>query len=283
MTAKPARCGIASQWILEEPQMSSSPSLRILLDFAIDAAWQAGRITLGYFQREITVERKSDQTPVTAADRAAEAHLRDLIGRAWSGHGIVGEEFGPQRGSSRYRWILDPIDGTKSFLCGVPLYSTLIALVEEDMPVLGVINLPALGEMIYASRGGGCYWNGRAARVSEVSSLQDAVLLGTDLDTFAHFGKAEAWRRLASATHLQRTWGDAWGYTRVATGRAEIMVDPSMSVWDCGPLQVILEEAGGTFTDWAGEPTILGADGIATNGLLLEDVMQLVRGAPRSG
>jgi histidinol-phosphatase len=262
--------------------MSSSPSMRTLLDFAVDAAWQAGRITLGYFQREIAVERKGDLTPVTAADRAAEAHLRDLIGRAWPDHGIIGEEFGRQRGSSRYRWILDPIDGTKSFLCGVPLYATLVALVEEDTPVLGVVNVPALGEMVYASRGRGCDGNGRAARVSEVSSLQDAVLLGTDLDTFARHGKAEAWRRLVSATYLQRTWGDAYGYVLVATGRAEIMVDPIMSVWDCGPLQVILEEAGGSFTDWEGEPTIFGTDSIATNGLLLEDVMRLVRGVPGS-
>jgi histidinol phosphatase-like enzyme (inositol monophosphatase family) len=252
-----------------------------LLDFAIDAAWQAGRITLGYFQREVTVERKGDQTPVTAADREAESHIRDLIGRFWPDHGILGEEFGEVRGSSPYRWILDPIDGTKSFVCGVPLYSTLVALLENDSPIVGVVNAPALGEMVYASRGSGCYWNGRAAHVSEISSLQDAVLLGTDLDTFARYGKADAWRRLVSATYLQRTWGDAYGYTLVATGRAEIMVDPIMSVWDCGPLQVILAEAGGTFTDWEGNPTIFGDNSIATNGVLFGDVMQLVRGESR--
>jgi histidinol phosphatase-like enzyme (inositol monophosphatase family) len=260
--------------------MTSSPSLRILLDFAVDAAWQAGRITLGYFQREVVVERKGDQTPVTAADREAEAHIRDLIGRYWPDHGILGEEFGQVRGSSPYRWILDPIDGTKSFVCGVPLYSTLVALLENDSPVVGVINVPALDEIVYASRGGGCHWNGRVSHVSEISSLQDAVLLGTDLDTFARYGKADAWRRLVSATYLQRTWGDAYGYTLVATGRAEIMVDPIMSVWDCGPLQVILEEAGGTFTDWEGNPTIFGENSIATNGALFGDVMQLVRAKP---
>lgn len=260
--------------------MSSAAPLRTLLDFAIDAAWQAGRITLGYFQRQVAVERKGDQTPVTVADREAESHIRDLIGRYWPDHGILGEEFGHQCGSSPYRWILDPIDGTKSFLCGVPLYATLIALVENDSPILGVANLPALGELVYASRGGGCFWNGRPARVSEVSSLQDAVLLASSLDASARYGKAEAWRRLVSATYLQRTWGDAYGYTLVATGRAEVMVDPIMSVWDCGPLAVILEEAGGTLTDWDGEPTIWGESSIATNGALYEDVMQLVRGAP---
>jgi histidinol phosphatase-like enzyme (inositol monophosphatase family) len=258
----------------------SSPSLQTLLDFAIDAAWQAGRVTLGYFQRELAIERKGDQTPVTAADREAERLIRDLIARYWPDHGIVGEEFGHHPGTSSWRWILDPIDGTKSFVCGVPLYSTLIALVKDEAPVLGVVNLPALGEMVYASRGGGCFWNGRSAHVSEVGSLQDAVLLATDLDFFGRHAKAEAWDRLVSATYVKRTWGDAYGYTLVATGRAEIMVDPIMSVWDCGPLQVILEEAGGTFTDWEGNPTILGDDSIATNGVLYEDVMRLVRGAP---
>jgi histidinol-phosphatase len=257
-----------------------SPPLRTLLDFAIDVAWQAGRITLGYFQREVAVERKSDKTPVTTADRAAEIHIRDLINRTWPDHGIVGEEFGLQRGSSPYRWLVDPIDGTKSFVCGVPLYATLIALVQDDAPILGVVNLPALGEMVYASRGGGCYWNGRSARVSKVSSLQDAVLLVTDFEAVGRCRDAEGWRRLVGATYLQRTWGDAYGYTLVATGRAEIMVDPIMSVWDCGPLAAIMEEAGGTFTNWEGTPTIFGENSLATNGMLYGDVMQLLRGVP---
>ncbi|MCS7220284.1 MAG: histidinol-phosphatase [Anaerolineae bacterium] len=253
------------------------PSLRSLLEFALDATWQAGRITLGYFQTGVAAERKADNTPITIADRQAEQKLRELIGRYWPDHGIIGEEFGHQAGSSGLTWILDPIDGTKSFVHGVPLYANLIALTDGEATLLGVAHFPALGETVYAARGEGCYWNGRRARVSNVSRLEDATLLTSDLNSFAPHGKTEAWQRLVDATYIQRTWGDAYGYALVATGRAEIMVDPAMEIWDCGPLQVILEEAGGTFTDWQGTPTIHAREAIATNGVLFEAVMQLVR------
>ncbi len=253
-----------------------TPTLRSLLEFALDAAWQAGRITLGYFQAGITAERKADNTPITIADRQAEQKLRELISRYWPDHGIIGEEFGRQAGSSGLTWILDPIDGTKSFVHGVPLYANLIALADGEAPLLGVAHFPALGETVYAARGEGCYWNGRRARVSSVNRLEDATLLTSDLNSFALHGKAEAWQRLVDATYIQRTWGDAYGYALVATGRAEIMVDPVMEIWDCGPLQVILEEAGGTFTDWRGMPTIHAREAIATNGALFEAVMRLV-------
>ncbi|HEY65751.1 MAG TPA: histidinol-phosphatase [Caldilineae bacterium] len=255
-----------------------TPPLRSLLEFALDAAWQAGRITLGYFQTSVATERKADNTPVTIADRQAEQKLRELIERYWPDHGIIGEEFGSRESPSGLTWIIDPIDGTKSFVHGVPLYAVLIALIDSQTPLLGVIHFPALGETVYAARGEGCYWDGRRARVSTVSDLKDATLLASELDTFASHGKAEAWQRLIDATYIQRTWGDAYGYALVATGRAEIMVDPAMEVWDCGPLQVILEEAGGTFTDWNGVPTIYGREAIATNGVLFDQVMALVRG-----
>ncbi len=261
----------------------SIPSLRSLLEFALDAAWQAGRITLGYFQTGVAAERKADNTPVTLADRQAEQKLRELIGRYWPDHGITGEEFGRQAGSSGLTWILDPIDGTKSFVHGVPLYANLIALTDGEAPLLGVAHFPALGETVYAARGEGCYWNGRRACVSTVNRLEDATLLTSDLNSFAPHGKAEAWQRLVDATYIQRTWGDAYGYALVATGRAEIMVDPVMEVWDCGPLQVILEEAGGTFTDWQGTPTIHAREAIATNGALFEAVMQLIRVTSNEG
>ncbi len=254
-----------------------TPPLRSLLEFALDAAWEAGRVTLGYFQTGVAIERKADDTPVTAADRQAEQKLRELIARYWPDHGIVGEEFGSRESPSGLTWILDPIDGTKSFVHGVPLYAVLIALTDGQAPLLGVAHFPALGETVYAARGEGCYWNGRRARVSTVRELKDAALLASDLNSFAAYGKAEAWQRLVDATYLQRTWGDAYGYALVATGRAEIMVDPAMEIWDAGPLQVILEEAGGTFTDWQGTPTIYGGEAIATNGHLFEPVMELIR------
>jgi histidinol phosphatase-like enzyme (inositol monophosphatase family) len=259
--------------------MSTLP-LRSLLDFALDAAWQAGRITLGYFQAGVAAERKADNSPVTIADRLAEQKLRELIGRYWPDHGIIGEELGHQRDVPTPTWILDPIDGTKSFVQGVPLYAILVALADGDSSLMGVVHFPALGETIYAARGEGCYWNGRRAHVSAVQELKDAVLLASELNTFVTYGRAEAWQRLMDATYVQRTWGDAYGYALVATGRAEIMVDPITEVWDCGPLPVILEEAGGTFTDWQGKRTIYGRESIATNGALFEQVMRTIHPSP---
>ena len=258
---------------------NASPTLDALLAFALDAAWQAGRVTLGHYQTGLAAERKADNSPVTLADRQAEQKLRDLITTAWPDHALIGEEYGhqPGRSDSGYTWIIDPIDGTKSFISGVPFYAVLLALVKDEQPLLGVMNFPALNEMVYARRGGGCFWNGRPARVSAVSRLADAVLLASDLDTFACFNRQDAFQRLIDATYFQRTWGDAYGYALVATGRAEIMLDPVMAVWDCGPLQVILEEAGGTFTDWRGTPSIFGGEALATNGALFESVMELIQ------
>jgi histidinol phosphatase-like enzyme (inositol monophosphatase family) len=244
--------------------------LRPLLDFALDATWQAGRITLGYFQTGVAVERKSDNTPVTIADRSAEERLRQLIGARFPDHGIVGEEFGEQPGTSGVSWIIDPIDGTKSFTSGVPLYGCLLALVEGERVLVGVAHFPALNETIYAARGLGCFWNGRRARVSTVSSLADSVLLMSDVKGYGE--KAAAWQQLIDSTYIQRTWGDSYGYLLVATGRAEIMLDAKMAVWDCAPFGVILEEAGGTFTDWKGTPTIYGGESVATNGALFDQV-----------
>ena len=257
----------------------TTPTLDALLAFALDAAWQAGRVTLGHYQTGLAAERKADNSPVTLADRQAEQKLRDLITTAWPDHALIGEEYGhqPGRSDSGYTWIIDPIDGTKSFISGVPFYAVLLALVKDEQPLLGVMNFPALNEMVYARRGGGCFWNGRPARVSAVSRLTDAVLLASDLDTFARFNRQDAFQRLIDATYFQRTWGDAYGYALVATGRAEIMLDPVMAVWDCGPLQVILEEAGGTFTDWRGTPSIFGGEALATNGALFESVMELIQ------
>jgi histidinol-phosphatase len=144
-------------------------------------------------------------------------------------------------------------------------------------PLSALPTFPALNETVYASQGGGCFWNGRRSHVSTVSVMKGAVLLASELENFEPKGKTGAWERLKKATYFQRTWGDAYGYALVATGRAEIMLDPSVKVWDCGPLQVILEEAGGTFTDWKGTPTINAGESIATNGLLFDQVMELVK------
>lgn len=246
------------------------------LTFALDAAWQAGRISLGYFQTSIDVERKSDATPVTRADREAEQRIRGLIERFWPDHGIIGEEYGEQKPESDYTWIIDPIDGTKSFISGVPLYACLIALVHRGEPIVGVAHFPALNETIYARRSGGAYWNGRRIRVSAVSLLKDAALMGSEV---VFGGKEQAgWERLSAATRIQRTWGDAYGYALVATGRADLMLDPRMHIWDNAPFGVILPEAGGTFSDWRGRFTIEAQQTIATNGLLRSQALALLAG-----
>ncbi len=245
-----------------------------LLAFALDVAWQAGRVTLGYFQTRFDVEKKSDNTPLTIADKQAEQTMRRLIQDRFPDHGIVGEEFGNTETDSPYRWILDPIDGTKSFVSGVPLYANLVALMDGAKALIGIINLPALNETIYAVRGGGCFWNGRSAHVSQVSDMKEAVVLTSGLHYFKE--KQAAWDRLIKASYIQRTWGDAYGYALVATGRADVMVDPAMYLWDSAPLQVILEEAGGTFTDWQGSPTIYNEESIGTNGRLFEQVMKII-------
>ncbi len=253
--------------------------VRTLLEFALDAAWQAGRITLGYFQANVQVERKADSSPVTVADRESERKLRELIGRYWPEHGIIGEEYGQAGNAADYTWIIDPIDGTKSFIQGVPLYGVLIGLTKGQAPVVGVAHFPALNETVYAARGEGCHWNGRRVHVSTVSEISRAVLIGSEVIIAGNPAKSEAWQRLAHAVYIRRTWGDAYGYALVATGRAEIMVDAAMHVWDCAPFATILEEAGGTFTDWAGTPTIYGPDSFATNGLLFDQVMALIKGS----
>jgi histidinol phosphatase-like enzyme (inositol monophosphatase family) len=254
-----------------------TPSNDSLLDFALDAVWQAGRITLGHFQTEVATERKSDNTAVTVADRLAEEKLRQLIQERWPDHGLIGEEYGNINPDAKFKWIIDPIDGTNSFICGVPLYSTLLAILDGDQALVGIAHFPALNETIYAVRGGGCFWNGRRVQTSSIDRMENAILLISGLDHFVDDGQREAWQRLVAATHAQRTWGDAYGYALVATGRAEIMVDPAMHLWDCAPLQVIMEEAGGTFTDWKGNSTIHAGESISTNGALYDQVMAMLK------
>jgi histidinol phosphatase-like enzyme (inositol monophosphatase family) len=236
-------------------------------------------LTLAHFQTGVAVEHKADESPVTVADRGAETLLRRLIESRFPGHAIVGEEFGESERDSTYRWIIDPIDGTQSFIRGVPLYGVLIGLEIAGEVVAGVAHFPGLGEMVAAARGEGCRWNGRQAHVSDVSRLDQALLVYTDGAGFAGHGRAEAWARLRQATRTQRGWGDCYGHCLVATGRAEVMLDPIMSAWDCAALLPILQEAGGTFTDWNGKATIYSQEAVSTNAALFDQVMEVVRKA----
>jgi histidinol-phosphatase len=253
-------------------------TLREVLDFAVESAQLAGAFTLGYFNASPPVELKADRTPVTAADRGAEERLRQRIERAFPTHGIVGEEFGEKAGTAPARWILDPIDGTYSFICGVPLYAVLIGFEWEGEAVAGVIHLPALQETVYAARGLGCRWNGRPARVSDVREISEARLVFASAKFARKHGKGAEFERLLTACGNDRGFCDAYGYALVATGRAEIAVDPVMALWDTAALFPVITEAGGTLTDWRGTPTHTAPEAIATNGHLLEPVLAAVRG-----
>ncbi len=253
--------------------------LKSYLDFAVDLAYQAGRLTLGYFQTDFHPDYKSDDTPVTIADRKAEELIRGAIERVYPQHGIVGEEFGEKEGSSSYRWFIDPIDGTKSFMRGVPLYGVLVGLEIEGRIEVGVAHFPALGEMVYAASGLGCYWNGRRAQVAKTERLERSLVSFTDASAFERYGRAEAWRRIQAASYYRVGWSDAYGHMLVATGRVEVMLDPVMSPWDCGPFPVILREAGGYFGSWSGEETIYAGEALSTTRTLLPSVLRLIEGA----
>jgi len=257
--------------------------IAVRLEFARDAALEAGQLTRRFFQKNVSVELKGDDSPVTVADREAERLLRERIAGAFPEDGILGEEFDEQPGQSGYRWIVDPIDGTKSFISGVPLYSTLVAVEFEGRSRIGVINLPALDECVYAAEGRGCRYRGPLgtesdARVDCVSELSKATFVTTQVDSFAPRGAEEVYRRLESVARVTRTWGDGYGYFLVATGRAHVMVDPEMSLWDIAALQPVVEEAGGTLTDWSGEPTIHSGEAVAScGGKVAEQVLAVTR------
>jgi histidinol phosphatase-like enzyme (inositol monophosphatase family) len=256
-----------------------SGELGELLLIALGLAQEAGSITLEHFGSVLASDTKGDGTPVTEADRSAEALLRQKIGDLFPDHGILGEEFGEANPGASVRWILDPVDGTRSFVRGIPLYGVLIGIEVEGTPCVGVAHFPALRETVGAALGHGCSWNGRPARVSTIDTLASAAALTTDPAELLDGPGARGWERLVRDTALARTWGDCYGHILVATGRAEIMVDPVLSPWDAAPFLPILEEAGGRFTDVTGEARFDGGSGISTNGLLHSRVLEILKGS----
>ncbi len=251
---------------------------RHILDIAVEAAIEAGKITLEYFQISgLNVEVKENNSPVTMADTRAEERIVSIIRKHYPDHAILGEESGLSNGTIDTTWIIDPLDGTKTFIAGVPFYGVMIGVEEKGEIIAGVVHFPALGETYHAARGYGSYWNGRRMRVSEVGDLSRAVLLATDIRRFEREPEKDpGFRRLLAATRMFRTWGDCYGHMLVASGRADIMLDPAMSVWDAAPLKVIIEEAGGIFTDWTGRPTIHGGSAISTNSALRDQVSEMI-------
>lgn len=247
-----------------------------MAEFAVALARGAGDITLNYFRKQPETSKKSDGSYVTIADREAEAYLRREIKERFPDDGVLGEEEGETEGRSGRRWILDPIDGTFAFVHGVPLYGVLVALEIEREMAVGVVNIPALGEIVSAAQGCGCFFNGELTRVSTTAKLEQALLLCTNFKLAAHEDLERPIDLLQQRARTSRTWGDCYGYVLVATGRADVMLDPLMNLWDCAPLLPIMEEAGGTFTDWHGVRTVDGGNAIGTNGLLFDEVMDVI-------
>lgn len=254
-------------------------NLQPYLNFARQLAYRAGRITLSHYNKGIAHDLKHDESPVTAADQATEEFIRGEIEKNYPSHAIVGEEFGEKAGEGNpFRWIVDPIDGTKSFMKGVPFYSVLIALEIEGVARVGAVCFPALDEILYAADDLGCWLNGKRVRVSEIDDLKKAVFCYTSWSGFRSTKRLKALKRFHKECFYGRGWGDAFGYHMVATGRAEIMLDPTIKIWDVAPFVPIFREAGGYFGSWDGSEGHTHGEGLATNGALKENVLKLIRG-----
>ncbi len=258
-----------------------SESSDTLMQAAAEVARIAGATALQYFHTNVSVEWKADGTPVTVADRAAERAARDWIAQRFPDDGILGEEFGEQPGRSGRCWILDPIDGTKSFVRGVPLWGSLVAVAQGHDVLAGAASFPPLAELIAAAPGCGAWCNGARAQVSAVDTVERATVLVTDDTTPGPAAAHRGWKELQARAAVSRTWGDCYGYLMVATGRAEVMMDFTLGDWDAACFQPIITEAGGVFTDLMGHPTAFGGNAVATNVALDAEVRALLRGATR--
>jgi histidinol-phosphatase len=255
-----------------------NPDWRARYERAVRAAQEAGRLALRYFDAGTAVEWKQDQSPVTVADREAEALLRTTLLAAFPDDGFLGEEYGEKPGSSGYRWIIDPIDGTRNFVRGIPIWGTLVGLEYRGEPIAGVAEVPALRHTYRALRGDGAYRGDRRIRVSEVATLAEATMFYTSLGWFEKAGRRDVFLDLAHAVETQRGFGDFWGHVLVAEGAGEMMVEHGVHVWDVAAILPIVEEAGGRFTDWNGRRTIHRVDVLASNGRLHEAVLGILRG-----
>ena len=245
-----------------------------LLQAVAELAELAGATAFQHYRQDVAVDRKVDGSPVTIADREAERRARDWIARHFPGDAVLGEEFGTEAGTTGRTWLIDPIDGTKTFIRGVPLWGSLVAVVEHDAVLAGAAAFPAVGEDLAAAPGEGCWHNGARCRVSEVAALADATLLTSEVP-----GNPEGrqhWEALAGRAAVVRTWGDCYGYLLVATGRAEVMIDPRLSPWDISCFIPIVGEAGGVITDFAGATPWNLKQAIATNAALAAEARQVL-------
>jgi histidinol-phosphatase len=253
-----------------------NPEWRARYETAVAAAEQAGKLALSYFDKNVAVEWKDDRSPVTLADRGAEALLRTLLLGKFPQDGFLGEESGETPGSSGYRWIIDPIDGTRSFVRGVPIWGTLVGLDYKGESLAGAVSVPAMGLTYRALRGDGAFRNDRPIRVSDVGSLSEAHVFYSSISWFMKAGREQQFIKLANQTQRQRGFGDFYGFVLVAQGSGELMIEHGVHAWDLGALKPLVEEAGGKMTDWTGKSDIFRPDVIASNGRLHETALRIL-------
>lgn len=270
---------------MSEPFANVDREVMQRLELALEAARAAGGVTLQYFQGDqLGTVSKADGSPVTEADKGAERVLRVAIEEAFPEDAIIGEEFGEKDGDSGYRWILDPIDGTVSFVQGVPLYGTLVGVYKDDEPVVGVVHMPALSETVYAAKGGGAWWipgvgqDALPAGLTNTSNLADALLVTTALEYFDPATGGDVYARLTRACKRTRGWSDCYAHVLLATGRCDVVVEPTINPWDIAPMACILAELGGHLVDWTGASRIDGGNAILTNAHLKDAVLDTLRG-----
>jgi histidinol-phosphatase len=251
---------------------------RARYDLAVEAARKAGALARGYYETTFEVEQKVDDSPVTIADRKAEQLIRSMVAAAFPADGFLGEEYGNQQGTSGFRWIIDPIDGTKSFIRHIPIWATLIGLEYGHEQIAGVVDISALGMTYRALRGDGAYMNERKIRVSQVDQLSQSLMCYSSISWFLQAGKERAFLELVKRTGRQRGFGDFYGFVLVAEGAADLMVEQGVNPWDVAAVKAIVEEAGGRFTDWNGVATIARPDALASNGKLHDQTIAILNG-----
>ncbi len=238
-------------------------------------AQESGKVIRSYFRKPLSVEQKEDASPVTQADKEAEERMREMIMEAFPDHGILGEEFGWHNEHASYKWVLDPIDGTRNFIAGGLMFGTLIALLRGERPILGVIHQPILGELVVGS-GHQTTFNGKPVRARACTAISDAVLLTTDPYLIKEHQDFERFEALRKQVRVYRGWGDCYGYLLLACGCVDIMLDPIMHPWDSLALIPIVTGAGGTITDFRGDDPVHGTSIVATGGTIHQQVLDLL-------
>ncbi len=253
-----------------------NPDWKTRYEEGVQAAQEAGRVALRYFDTGVVVETKADQSPVTIADRTAEQTLRERLLKHFPSDGFLGEEFGDAPGTSGYRWIIDPIDGTRSFIRNIPIWGTLLGLEHRGEMIAGIVYIPTWNQTYRALRGDGAYRDDRRIRVSDVSQLNKALVSYSSFGFFKAAGKQNAFAEILARTERSRSYADFYGFVLVAQGSVDVMVEYGVHIWDVAGLKVLVEEAGGQFSDWSGGPSIDRPDVIASNGKIHAATLEIL-------